>query len=221
MGSALVRTAADLPALRDIEQIDGNLYIEGDDTITSLDDLGCLRVLRGELLIRNNPRLQSLAGLARLEHLESTQAAAGTLSIVENAALSDLTLPALTSVAHRIHICGNPSLSELRPISKLTHARQISIIYNPALSNQAAQNFAAGVSVNAPTKIGANGGQGTPLPQPDCPWSNDGVCDEPRTRGGQTCNAEFCCQWAPATTTALCAAGTEQGTDCDEAPPPL
>ncbi len=127
--SALV----DLTGLENLVFIGGTLAVNANPQLVNLRGLDSLRQVANQfsgVVIRGNPRLESLAGLAGLETRRI-----GILRILQNPALTTLTgLDSLRQVAQNMIIEGNAGLADLRGLTGLEYVgRYFHIRQNPSL----------------------------------------------------------------------------------------
>lgn len=100
--------------------------------LTSIESLVSLVEVRSlvevpSVLLSNNPRLASLAGLSKVVSVSDVW--------IVNLAIADLTgLNALDSV-DKLHVSNNPNLTSLAGLDKLTSAWSINITSNEVLKN--------------------------------------------------------------------------------------
>lgn len=128
----------DLLPLTAIREIDGGLYLSGNDSLSSLDGLFGLKLLGGSLLIEKNPILNSIDGMSGLTEIGDS------LEINENTTLKNLDgLSNLTLVGHflqeplcwSVYVRDNSSLLNIDGLSGITStACDISIRENPVLT---------------------------------------------------------------------------------------
>ena len=158
----------DTPLMPKLEEVTGDVTIgvavdaasgvEANNTVTNLNGLAKLRVIKGNLVIRGNAQLKDLSGLAALEEV-------GNIVIDDNAALEEFNLPAkiksikilevennhtlksikgdnaLEKVAGELNIEANPLLTDLSAFAKVTTVKKATIKSNDQLGTLA--GFAA------------------------------------------------------------------------------
>lgn len=90
----------------------GSIIVSGLD-IQNVDSLQSILSIEGDLIIQNNPLLESLEGLSNLSQLK------GNLLIDTNAVLTNLEGIALSAIPGRVSISNNPLLTDLTDLSAL------------------------------------------------------------------------------------------------------
>ena len=95
----------DIEAIAQCESISGNLDFDNEDWLTSID-LPCLTSVGGDLIIENNNALTSVDGLSSLTTV------GGPLEILDCDALANIDMPALTSMGGDLTIYDNYCLSQ-------------------------------------------------------------------------------------------------------------
>ena len=106
-GTLEINGEAQLNELADVGVFDGDLIV-ANTSITHLDQLACLEVVTGELIINDNHALANLDGLARLSEV------GWGVSIFQNAALAQLDgLASLASIGQAAVDAGSDSMGTL------------------------------------------------------------------------------------------------------------
>lgn len=163
------------------------LVIEGGDSLTTVDAITIFANEQLEIIdlrvpghveslgIAANPSLVGLSGLGEIDAVD-------TLIIKDNDSLSTVPGLAGVDVMAIVYIGENDSLVDIESYSSLQTLDRLTVIHNPMLpSNRVAAAFADVVVVHR--KVDGNSDQ--PVPHvADCPWANDGECDEAQTAGG-------------------------------------
>ncbi len=111
----------------DFNGVDGSLTIADADW-SDLSPLSCLCTVGGNLVVRDDPNLATLAGLERL------QSVTGRLTLRALDGLTDVDLPALRRVGGRLTVEPNADLRSVRA-PELVYAGSVSIQYAPPLAS--------------------------------------------------------------------------------------
>jgi hypothetical protein len=117
-----IRNATDAALYSACEHVNGDLRISSPE-LTNLSPLARLRSVAGKLEISENPQLDDLSGLERLEHVAA-------LSIRHNPELDDLSALSHLSSAESIVISDNPELGHLRGLEGLTQLDMLVLEHN-------------------------------------------------------------------------------------------
>lgn len=130
-GDLLVESNLNLSSLDGLESlyfVGNNLQIQGNSSLIDLSGLSTLEVINGNLLIENNTILPSLSGLQNVTTFD------GLLRVCNNAALTSLLgLNGLTSLGGQSKISNNNSLSSLFGLDSLDTIDYLSISGNTNL----------------------------------------------------------------------------------------
>jgi hypothetical protein len=130
---ATLQSAEDLARYAGCEAVTGDLIVTGTD-LSDLQALERVRSVSGTLAISENPYLDDLRGLGRLERV-------GRLTIEGNADLDDLSgLTSLTEASSLI-IRGNPELTSLRGLEGLRHTEQLVLADNGLYRTTGVENL--------------------------------------------------------------------------------
>jgi hypothetical protein len=130
IGNTASYSAADLEQYRGFTEIQGNVYIGGNvniaqTDISSLEALGCLETLVGEMTILDSPNLKNLYGLGNLS-------SAISLKVADLQALETLDGLGHLSLSDTLLVERNPALVSLG--RTIVRASQLVILYNPGLT---------------------------------------------------------------------------------------
>ncbi|MFT3927795.1 MAG: hypothetical protein QM778_35030 [Myxococcales bacterium] len=187
----------DLRGLDSLERVVGRLEVADNAELVTLDGLGAVRSVEnpypsqplfwGQIVIRENPRLGSLAALVALVNVDSG-----------------------------FHVCGNQELTTLLPNPGAIQnvGLRLNVFYNPALSSETVQALHDALRVDR-VKIAANG-PAPYEPRIPCDYVGDGICDEAMYVSGDViehCDQLPCC--ALEGPTGLCTTGSD-ALDCPQ-----
>lgn len=124
-GSFDAEAIADACDAFDTLRVEGHVFVEALDG--DLPDLTCLTVVTGDLVIEGNPGLRSLDGLVELRTI------GGDLVVRDNPELEDLLGLGRVLRAASVTIEGNDALVDLEGLDKLTDADQLVVADNASL----------------------------------------------------------------------------------------
>lgn len=151
--------------------------------LAEMSDIGVLSLERCTALEELNGGFQNVqlfyaAGNSRLQRLPGFAALTGigeSFELDDNAALEELALPALEQ-ARNVWLRHNDELSQLT-LPALTSVTDLRIVDNPRLPTEQAIALGAALGLSNP-KIALNQGDDQ-SPRDPCPWIDDEECDEP------------------------------------------
>lgn len=110
-GDLIVTNDSDLEWLQTVQEVEGNVVVEGLSGSTVLEELRCLETVGGGLEVRNSPDLQDFSGLGNLQAIGERGGVA--ILVEENPALRSLSgLVSLREVGI-VAILGNDRLERL------------------------------------------------------------------------------------------------------------
>ena len=127
-GDVHVNDPSDLPGLRGITTIEGDLTIHGSLIVDSLVDLGNLRRVTGDFDVQYTESLSSLEGLENL-------ASVGKLWIRGNRSLKNIAALSALASAETVYLEANPSLATLEGLGGLTTLEGLYLNDNASLSD--------------------------------------------------------------------------------------
>lgn len=127
-GHLVIESEADLAALDGVRAVEGELQVNR-TSFTTLDFLGCIEEVGGELTIFGNAALVDVSGLDQLRH------AGASVVFSENTAITELSgLESLTEISGSLVIQGNAQLTGLSGLQQLhTIGGALTIRENDAL----------------------------------------------------------------------------------------
>lgn len=117
---------SDLSALSSLRRVEGSLSVEGSASVTSLDGLGALEEVAGNLY------LAFCDGLERVS-LPALREVKGAFIVEGNAALAALELPGLEQVGGYLHLHENLALADVSLAALVEVGGELSILDNPLL----------------------------------------------------------------------------------------
>lgn len=128
-GSLVLAGAADLGGLRCLRRVEGDVVVQGTDTLVDMSDFSSLREIGGSLVFRENTSLTSLRGLEQLHRIGDS------LVVERNEALVTLTeLASLGGFLHEVRIRDNDNLQEIRLFPEASATLQLlDVSFNPSL----------------------------------------------------------------------------------------
>ena len=136
-----------------IDTINGSLRIIGISQLTSLENIGSVKIIGGDLEISNQPLLQNLKGIDSLQNLT------GSLIISNNPQLNSIqNLANLTTLNGAIQVENNAQLTSLSGLDNINTSTvtNLSLLNSPQLSFCAIQSICDYIAGDGPRSISGN-----------------------------------------------------------------
>lgn len=135
-GSILIESSADLALLEGFSAVSGFVEIVGTE-LECLDTLLCLEQVGRDLRIHDNTALRSTAGLSSLSVLGATAQQGGNIIIAQNPQLESLEGFALERVDGVLAVSRNEALYDIPGFASLRRLGSLSVQDNPVLESLA------------------------------------------------------------------------------------
>lgn len=128
-GSLVLAGAADLEGLRCLRRVEGDVIVQGTDTLVDMSDFSSLQEIGGSLIFRENTALRSLRGLEQLHRIGDS------LVIERNEALVTVTeMTSLGGFLHEVRILDNEALREVSLFTEGSATLHLlEVAFNPSL----------------------------------------------------------------------------------------
>ncbi len=133
-GSVRIESAADLPLIEGVSTVTGFVEIVGTD-LECLDTLACLEDVGRDLRVQGNDALRSTAGLFNVSALGSTSDGQGDVIIAENPVLESLDGLAIERIDGVVAVWRNDALRDIPGFAELRRLFTLSVQDNPVLES--------------------------------------------------------------------------------------
>ncbi len=187
-GHLYIRDNASLSTIQGCSScsIDGSLAILDNNSLVRI--IGFERVVELNTVAISAPMLTQLSGFSELLRLRARDSSfgvfGGNLLLQETESLQEIeAFGSLTTVDGTISIVDNQSVMDMSWLLSLERADALRIYGNKAMDLESLNQWLQQVSVDGESKVVNNGPDGQPVPG-TCPWAGDGVCDEAASQTG-------------------------------------